>query len=84
MIPIGTHHTSTASGTIWKAVTCDGCGAARETPVDDLRQLSPHPRMVAPRSLIGSGRYGVVGEIIDGVGNRRTCMIDSAWRQVAG
>lgn len=25
MIPIGTHHTSTASGTIWKAVTCDGC-----------------------------------------------------------
>ncbi|MFV8755670.1 hypothetical protein ACNOYE_34395 [Nannocystaceae bacterium ST9] len=62
--------------------TCEGSGAALEVPVDDLRQLAPHPRMVAPRSLITTGRFGVVGEIVDGVGARRTCMIDSTWRHV--
>ncbi len=63
--------------------TCEGTGAAWETPNDDLRELAPHPRLVAPRSLINSGRFGVVGEIIDGVAGRRTCMIDSAWRSRA-
>lgn len=65
-----------------RCTTCEGSGAALESPVDDLRQLAPHPRLVAPRSLITSGRFGVVGEIVDGVGGRRTCMIDSAWRHV--
>jgi hypothetical protein len=67
-----------------RCAVCDGSGAARETPIDDLRQLAPHPRLVAPRALLATGRFGVVGEIIDGVGSRRTCMIDSSWRQVAG
>lgn len=60
--------------------TCEGSGAADERPIDDLRQLPPHPTMVAPRSMLGRGRFGVVGEIIDGVGGRRVCSIDSIWR----
>ena len=63
-----------------RRVTCEGSGAALEAPLDDLHELAPHPRLVAPRSLIDSGRYGEVGEIVDGVGGRRTCVIDSAWR----
>ncbi len=62
--------------------SCEGSGAALEEPVDSLSDLPPNPRMIAPRALIdGNARVGMVGEIIDGVGQRRACVIDSQWRQ---
>lgn len=63
---------------------CEGSGAATEEPLADFPELAPHPRMIAPRTLIeGNARVGMVGEIVDGVSHRRACVIDSPFRREA-
>lgn len=64
-----------------RCTSCDGCGAAEEQAIDDLRGLPPHPNLVAPRTMSGRARFGVVGEIVDGVAARRVATIDNhVWR----